>query len=180
MRAEREKAGLLPPRPGDESVKSDKFVRGRRPADVWFAAWRGGPPAAVDFAVTSGLRADAVSKAASDPAAVWGSYEDYKRQYLGTEDLCEAQGFKFFPFIIEAHGGGFGPVARRVLAEVARAGAAREGEEVEAQASSLLRRMSVSVHRENARAILRRLPGLVSARAGPSPEAWAEEAAIWQ
>ena len=44
MRAEREKAGLLPPRPGDESVKSDKLVRGRRPADVWLAAWRGGPP----------------------------------------------------------------------------------------------------------------------------------------
>ena len=89
-------------------------------------------------------------------------------------------GVQVFPFIIEAHGGGFGPVARRVLAEVARAGAAREGEEVEAQASSLLRRMSVSVHRENARAILRRLPGLVGTRAGPSPEAWAEEAAIWQ
>ena len=180
VRAEREKAGLLPPRPSDETVKTDKPVRGKTPADVWLAAWRGGPPAAVDFAVTSGLRADILSIAASDPASVFGSYEDYKRHHLDTEKKCEEQGLKFLPFVIEVHGGGLGPVARRVLGELARAGAAREWEEVEVQASSLLRRMSISVHRENARAILRRLPGLASLRTGLAPDAWAEEAVIWQ
>ena len=92
------------------------------------------------------------------------------------------QDLQFLPFVVEAHGRGFGPVARRVLGQVARAGAAREGEEVEVQAARLLRRMSISVHRENARATLRRLPGLVATHpSGGRPEVRAENPqAMWQ
>ena len=76
LRSEREKAGLLPPRPEEESLRAEKTSNnGRRPADVWIASWKGGRPAAIDFAVTSGLRADRISTAESDPASVWGSYE---------------------------------------------------------------------------------------------------------
>ena len=64
---------------------------------------------------------------------------------------------------------------------MARASAAKEGEEVEVQAAGLMRRISVSLMRENARSVLRRLPGLVHPASGSSPEAWADDAmTAWQ
>ena len=77
--------------------------------------------AQVDFAVTSGLRDDLVNEARQDPAAVWGRYEDMKRSYKDTAAECQRQGL---PFVVEAYGGGFGPMARRVVAHIAKAGAA--------------------------------------------------------
>ena len=62
-----------------------------------------------------------------------------------------------------------------VVAHIAKAGAAREGEEVEAQAACTLRRMSCSVHRENARSVLRRLPAPPLGFSGGGPGALAEE-----
>ena len=81
--------------------------------------------------------------------------------------------------MIEAHGGGLAPTARRVVAHIAKAGAARDGEDVELQAATLLRRISISVHRQNARAVLRRLPGPRVVPSGVPPEAWGEDLA-WQ
>ena len=40
---------------------------------------------------------------------------------------------------VEAHGGGLGPIARRVVGHIAKARAAREGEEAEHSAADLLR-----------------------------------------
>ena len=78
-------------------------------------------------------------------------------------------------------GGASGPVARKVVAHLAKASAAREGEDVETQAASLLRRISISVHRENARAVLRRMPVSASPHPSPCPEAWGEDADMpWQ
>ena len=52
---------------------------------------------------------------------------------------------------------------------------------MEVQAASLLRRISISVHRENARAVLRRLPGAGAPTLGTAPEAWSERAEhAWQ
>ena len=177
-RVEREKAGLPPPRPDDERVK-DRLNNGRRPADIWLASWGAAGAAAVDFAVTSGLRDDLVNEARQDPAAVWGCYEDLKRSYKDTAAECQRQGLTFLPFVVEAHGGGFGPMARRVVAHIAKAGAATEGEEVERQAANTVRRMSCSVHRENARAVLRRFPAPPTGFAASGPEAWAEDV-VWQ
>ena len=66
--------------------------------------------------------------------------------------------------------------------DVARAhGAAREGEAPEVTAASLLRRISISIHRENARAILRRMPSGASTPPAPAPEAWGEDELMnWQ
>ena len=181
IRAEKEKTGLLPPRPDEDSLREERLSAGRRPADVWLASWDGSGPAAIDLAITSGMRADRLSAAADDPTTIWGSYEDFKRGHMNTAAECHQQNLAFMPFVIEAHGGGFGPVARRVCSHVARAAAAREGETVEVQAASLMRRISTTVIRENARSVLRRLPRPAAAAACSSPAAWGEDAqAMWQ
>ena len=84
VRAEREKQGLLPPRPGDEVLKGEHQVRGRRPADIWIAPWESHSAAALDFAVTSGLRSDRIVGAAQNCESVWGQCETFKRGYLDT------------------------------------------------------------------------------------------------
>ena len=66
-------------------------------------------------------------------------------------------------------------MARKVCAHIAKTRAAREGDDVEVQAAGLLRRISVSVHRENARATLKRLPHrTLEASSSADPAAWAE------
>ena len=113
--------------------------------------------------------------------AIWGAYEEFKREYMETQARCKDQGSGFLPFVLEAHGGGVGPTARRVCARLAKGAAAKDNTEVEEQATSLLRRISIAVHRENARAVLKRLPGLPEHAPGPNPEAWGEDAsALWQ
>ena len=146
---------------------------------MWLASWVGNAGAAVDFAVSSGLRSDRIAPAAADPSVVWRQYEDFKKGYLNTEADCNRQGFSFLPFVVEAHGGGLGPIARQVVARLAKARAAREGESVETSAADLLRRISTSVHREVARAVLRRLPTPAAAPPAPQPEAWGD-AMEWQ
>ena len=132
----------------------------------------------MDFAVTSGLHDDLLAAAANDPSSVTAAYDEHKRQYLNTQVECRNEGFDFWPFIVEAYGGGLSIGARRVVAHIAKAWAAREGEEIGAQASELLRRISISVHRENARAVLRRLSPSSAAAPATNPDAWAEP--VWQ
>ena len=96
---------LLPQRPDDETFRAEKLTQGRRPADVWLPSWDGGGPCAVDFAVTSGLRADMVETLAGPSADVWAAYEHFKRQHLDTAASCQEQGLAFLPFVVEAHGG---------------------------------------------------------------------------
>ena len=179
VRAEREKQGLLPPRPDDEVLRGEVHGSHRRPADVWLPSWSGSAPCAIDFAVTSGLRADRLSLSAQDVGSVWSIYEDFKRTHMDTESQCTAQGLSFLLFVVEAHGGGFGPVARRVCGRLARAGAAMEGEAVEVQAAGLLRRISIAIHRANSRAVLRRFPGACQETDGPCPLAWAGDPMEW-
>ena len=172
--AELEKAGLLPPRPADEEVTSARRSeqRGRRPADIWLPRGIDGLGAAVDFAVTSGLRSDRLVTAAADPTCVLASYEDYKRSYLNTERQCNEQGFHFMPFIMEAHGGGFALGARRLISFIAKVAAARNSEDVEIESAGLMRRISISIHRENARSILRRLWPVSTATPVVDPGVW--------
>ena len=76
LRPEREKAGLLPARPADDGLA----VMGgeRRPADVWVPRGPGGTPEAFDFAITSGLRHDLLSRATEKPSDMCGQYEHFK------------------------------------------------------------------------------------------------------
>ena len=67
---ELERPSLLQPRPLVGSNQEDGSGRNadnhRRPADVYLPRWRRGAPAALDFAVTCGLRGDIVSRSALD------------------------------------------------------------------------------------------------------------------
>ena len=174
-----EKARLLPPRPGDEALQRESNTNGRRPADIWFPDWRNGKAGAVDFAVTSGLRSDMLQSSISDPTVVCARYDDFKRGYLDTEVQCAARNLDFLPFVLEAHSGGVGKTARRICSHIAKIGSQRESEEISETTCTLFRRITISLHRENARAVLRRLPGCFAADLAANPDAWAETSA-WQ
>eukprot|EP00662_Eupelagonemidae_sp_cell21_P057198 gene57198-biopygen1283 len=81
---------------------------GRRPADVYLPCWRVGRPAALDFAVTSGLRIGAVGESAADGSAATTLYAARKRAFLDTDAHCAEQGLEFIPMVVEASGGGWG------------------------------------------------------------------------
>ena len=130
----------------------------RRPADVYLPRWRRGTPAALDFAVTSGLRSDMVHRSAMDGSAAAKSYEDFKRSHLDTENECQREGITFIPIICEADGCGWGPTAHAVWSELAKHKSILTREQNSTIAMRLLQSLGLVVHRENARAILRRSP----------------------
>ena len=115
-------------------------------------------PAAFDFAVTSGLRADVVERSAQDGSSATHAYEDFKRHHLDTERLCHNEGIKFIPMIAEADGGGWGPQAHKVIHEIAKLRATLSGDLEDKEAQHFLQSLNLILHRENARAILRRHP----------------------
>jgi len=163
---ELERPGLLPHRPlhgssyenGSAPGEQDSDPGARRPADVYIPRWRSGPPAAWDFAVTSGLRVDSVAASSQDSGAVCSKYEDFKCSYKDTKTLCQGQGITFIPMIVEATGGGWGKMARCVWSELAKSSALATGElESNSTCAIMLhQRLSMTLHRENARACLRR------------------------
>ena len=117
----------------------------------------------MDFACSSGLRADTLRKAAEDPAGVIEDYESFKISYVApgetesTNALCRRQGLSFVPMVMEAHSGGWSKTARRVLDTIARHTATTHRRSPEEASLDFAQRLSCSLHRENARAVLRRL-----------------------
>ena len=71
-----------------------------------------GGPCAIDFAVTSGLRSDNIRTSYEEPSAIFGQYEEFKRQHADTFARCQAQRLSFIPFVVEADGGGLGAKVR--------------------------------------------------------------------
>ena len=167
LNPELEKPGLLPQRlvfgsmyeNGSCIGEDDSNPGARRPADIFIPRWRAGPPAAWDFAVTSGLRMDSLTDSIRDPDAATTKYEDFKCSYKDTASQCQDQGMSFVPMVVEAVGGGWGKVARGVWSELAKTSALAIGElETERTSAIMLRqRLSMTLHRENARACLRRI-----------------------
>ena len=159
---ELERPGLLQPRPlagplHESGAARDPNVN-RRPADVFLPKWRRGAPAALDLAVTSGLRKDLVAKSAKDGSSAVKAYEDHKRSHLDTETICLQEGITFIPLVCEADGGGWGPSAHRVWSELAKYKSVLTGELSSTIATRLLQSLGLILHRENARSILRRYP----------------------
>ena len=69
----------------------------------------------------------------------------------------------FFLLVVEAVGGGWGKVARGVWSMLAKSSALASGE-LQTERSSgtfLMQRLSMMLHRENARACIRRFGGLL-------------------
>jgi len=159
-----EKPDLLRPRPRIAGSPEDGSTPAgdadnsdqRRPADVYIPRWRRGSPVALDFAVTSGLREEFVSVSEHDPQQVVLQYEGYKCAYLNTQQQCLEEGFALTPVVFEAVGGGLGPQGAAVIAELAKTNASASGESADCCAVSILQSLQITLHRENARALLRR------------------------
>ena len=179
LRPVKEKAGLLPPRLDADAIREKTGSRGRRPADIWVPQWRESGPAALDFAVTSGLRADALHTTAVDARSCVTDYENVKRQYLQTEAQCASQGLQFVPMVIEAHGGSWGPVAKDAWKWIAKQYASTTGISDSLATSEIAQRISTALHRETARAILRRLAPLEEEKANCSSAAWLPDSMEW-
>jgi hypothetical protein len=161
-----EKPGLLRPRPHIGSVAENgndptapAGSDARRPGDVWLPHWRLGRPAALDFAVTSGLQVGSLVGSAKDGGSPALAYELHKRSFLNTAALCEDVGLDFVPMVVEASGGGWGSDAREVLGCIAKAAATLTGDAASVKAEQLIQSLAVCLHRANASAILRRSVG---------------------
>ena len=132
---------------------------------------------AFDFAVTSALRADCFWSAINSPSAVFERYEEFKRSYKQTAAGCAAAGFRFVPFVVEAHAGAMSAGARGLLDWVARQAAAAQHLEAHTVSLRIAQRLSCSLHRENARAVLRR----TTVQDPPAqPQGWDMPGGTWQ
>ena len=151
----REKAGLLPARPAEDGLGQTECLR--RPADIWLPRVLGASGEALDFACTSGLRGDFLERSAVDGGSVFPAYELFKRSFKNTDIECSTAGFKFTPMVLESHGGGWSPMARSVLDRFAKAQSAAWLEGQEPASLRIAQRISCTLQRENARAVLRRL-----------------------
>ena len=159
LRPEKEKPGLLPQRPESDGLHTSVDARRRRPADIWLPSGQAGTPEALDFACTSGLRADLLSRSVVQAPAVFAEYEHAKRSFKDTDQSCETQGFRFVPMIAEAHSGAWSPLARKVLDGISQKAATAASTFVTPEFASLrfAQRLSITLHREHARAIARRM-----------------------
>ena len=79
-------------------------------------------------------------------------------EYKDTQQHCQQQGLTFIPMIMEAVGGSWGKNARRVWSELAKTSALATGELTTENSCGfqLQQRLAMCLHRENARACLRR------------------------
>jgi len=171
LNPELERPACLRPRPiiggcaEDGSQRDDTGAR--RPADVYLPRYRLGAAACLDFAVTSGLRTDILPATLQDNQAPARRYEDYKCSHLDTKSTCEAEGMTFIPMVMEACGGSWGPSAHKVLNELAKSSATASGESESIAVERILQNTGFIVHRESARAIVRRRVAAVSTTALP-------------
>ena len=122
---------------------------------MYLPRWQRGAPAALDFAITSGLRSDMVTRSAKDGSNATKKYEDVKGSHLQTESLCREEGITFIPMICEADGGGWGPAAHKVWTDLAKHKSIISGETDSIIVNRLLQSLGVILHRENTRSILR-------------------------
>ena len=160
LQPEVEKPNLLPPRPelqGGTEDGSQPRGNGRRPADVWIANWNLHGPAAFDVAVTSGLRQGHLAASAADGSKASMDYEVRKCHHLDTLQACATEGLQFIPLVVEACGAGWGPTALKTWRSLSAAIAARTSESSSVELQRLLQALGIALHRENARAIMRRL-----------------------
>ena len=170
---EREKAGLLPQRPDSDDLPRRP---GRRPADVWLPRGQGGEPEACDFAITSAMRTDMFRQVPSNPAGCFPAYEKIKAEFKDTAASCTAAGFRFVPLVMEAHAGAWSSAARRILDWISHQTAASTGESPASVSLRTAQRISSTLHRESARAVLTRLGEPMAGNEGLGHSAWEQQA----
>ena len=95
---------------------------------------------------------------ASSTSDIFSSVEFRKNAFLETASQCTKGGFSFCPLVLEAVGGGWSDALRSVVAWIASE-SRRSGPIDGSDASfKIAQRISCTLHRENARAILKRAP----------------------
>ena len=72
-------------------------------------------------------------------------------------------GLSYVPLVIEAHGGGWSKLARKTFDVIASQLRATSDSLADAASLTIAQRLSVTLHRENARAVVRRLPAPTAA-----------------
>ncbi|CAE7225374.1 unnamed protein product [Symbiodinium natans] len=149
LRPEKERPNLLLP-----TCPEDTQTGRRRPADVFLPALAGSP-AALDFAVTAPQRQETLALAGRETGAAAAAYARHKEAHLGTAQACEGQGVVFVPMVVESTGT-WDKGAGIVLQHIARAVAARTGEEPQRAHSALMQELCVLIRAYRARAALRR------------------------
>ena len=77
--------------------------------------------------------------------------------HLSTERLCTEDGFAFAPIVVEACGGSWGPSATKIFLELAKTKSILSGESQDVVRTQLFQSLGVILHRENARAVARRM-----------------------
>ena len=154
LAAEREKPGLLPPRSAEEGLPA--ATSSRLPADVWQPRGPSGGAETWDFSIRSGMTNHFWKRSASCPEEVLALMEQSKRSYQDTASVCRAAGFLFEPLILEAHGGRWSSGFRTDVDRIAAAASASNLESKLAMSLNTALRISCSLQRENARAVLRR------------------------
>ena len=97
-----------------------------------------------------------VRPSTEDPAAALTAYEDHKRNHLHTARLCAEANIGFSPAVQEADGGSWSTSAQKVFSELAKNKAQLTGEPKDSLLRQLHENLSVSLHRDNARAIAKR------------------------
>jgi len=158
LQPEVEKPNLLSPRPelqGGPKDGEQLCGGGRRPADVWLPNWHLHGSIAFDIAVTSGMRQSILIASVTDGSRTSTDYEARKYQHLSTLEGCTSEGLQFVPLVVEACGGGWGPIALQTWRSLGEAISARTGEGSSVELQRLLQTLGIALQRENARAVLR-------------------------
>ena len=117
------------------------------------------------------MRADRLIRVDCDPATIFGEYEHFKKSYKNTERECQDAGLTFRPLVIEAHGGGWSSEFGKVVGRIATLKAAITGEEAGHVALRIAQRISCTLQRETARAVLARTQVVGNFQ---TPDAWAD------
>ena len=142
----------------EAGAASSSSSGGRRPANVFVPNWGLHGPAVFDLAVGSGLRCGASASSAADGSHACAACEKRKRMHLDTADLCQQQGLQFVPLIAESSCAGWGPATVKAWRAKGALLAVKSGQTAGTATEQLLECLSVTLQRENARAVLRRLP----------------------
>ena len=119
----------------------------RRPADIFVPRWDLGGSAALDFAVTSGLRGDKLEETAADGLSCLTSYEHTKNTYLDTATHCASEGISFVPMVVEAHSGAWGPMASKVWLKLGKAISTLSGESTALEALRARQNLGLTLQR---------------------------------
>ena len=103
---------------------------------------------------------DLLDQTAVDGSSCLTSYENFKNTYLDTANHCASEGISFLPMVVEAHSGAWGPTATKVWLRLSKAVSLVSGEPTAVEALRARQNLGLTLHRETARAIIRRLPNL--------------------